>query len=85
MRAPAGRVPAAARMLGETIPWSMTGRFGRLVLALAVLGLVAVATPLVGTAGAEACRVGDVDCYERKAACVVGDPEDPLKPRACTA
>lgn len=57
----------------------------KLLLCLAVLGLVAAATPLVGTASAEVCRPGDADCHERKVECLVGDPSDPLRPRACTA
>ncbi|HWH08610.1 MAG TPA: hypothetical protein VNX21_05375, partial [Candidatus Thermoplasmatota archaeon] len=56
----------------------------RLLVGLVVLALAATAAPVVGTASAEACRVGDVDCYERKVMCVVGDPEDPLEPRVCT-
>lgn len=54
-------------------------------MLLAALGLALAASPLVGTAAAEVCRVGDVECHERKARCYLGTVQHPTDPPVCTA
>lgn len=56
-----------------------------IVVALVVLGLAFVASPVVGTASADVCRAGDVECHERKANCYLGAVRDPTDPPLCTA
>lgn len=60
-------------------------RARHVLLMLVVLGLAAIVSPVVGSASAEVCRVGDVDCYERKVRCVVRTVTDPTDPPVCTA
>lgn len=40
---------------------------------------------VVGTASADVCRVGDIECLERKAECYAATVTDPTDPRLCTA
>lgn len=56
-----------------------------LILVLAIVGLAIVASPAIGTASADVCRVGDVECHERKARCHAATLTDPMDPRLCTA